>query len=141
MRRKVLEALHADAPPVGAYDHADRCSPADGRRLAPISVYRALDFLVEQGFAHRLAVAERLCRLPHGHGADEVVAFLICEDCGGVDEDSSPAIAEGRRSDRSAAKRFIRRASGARDRRPLRPLPGPGPCRVSATPCDNRTAA
>ena len=28
----------------------------------------------------------------HGHGANEVVAFLICEVCGGVDEDSSPAM-------------------------------------------------
>ncbi len=92
IRRKALEALHADHRPVGAYDLADRISPAGGRRLAPISIYRALDFLVEQGFVHRLSSRNAYVACLHGHGADEVVAFLICEVCGGVDEDSSPAM-------------------------------------------------
>ncbi len=90
IRRKALEALHADHRPVGAYDLADRISPAGGRRLAPISIYRALDFLVEQGFVHRLSSRNAYLACLHGHGAGEVVAFLICESCGGVDEDSSP---------------------------------------------------
>lgn len=92
IRRKALEALHGDHRPIGAYDLADRMSPAGGRRLAPISVYRALDFLVEQGFVHRLSSRNAYVACLHGHGADEVVAFLICETCGGVDEDSSPAM-------------------------------------------------
>ena len=92
IRAKALEALHADHRPVGAYDLADRISPAGGRRLAPISIYRALDFLVEQGFVHRLSSRNAYVACLHGHGADEVVAFLICEVCGGVDEDSSPAM-------------------------------------------------
>src|SRR6478752_7758518 len=83
---------HADHRPVGAYDLADRISPAGGRRLAPISIYRALDFLVEQGFVHRLSSKNAYIACLHGHGANEVVAFLICESCGGVDEDSSPAM-------------------------------------------------
>jgi Fur family zinc uptake transcriptional regulator len=92
IRRKALEALHADHRPVGAYDLADRISPPGGRRLAPISVYRALDFLVEQGFVHRLSSRNAYIACLHGHGAGDVVAFLICEVCGGVDEDSSPAM-------------------------------------------------
>lgn len=92
IRRQALEALHADHRPVGAYDLADRISPAGGRRLAPISIYRALDFLVEQGFVHRLSSKNAYIACLHGHGANEVVAFLICEVCGGVDEDSSPAM-------------------------------------------------
>ena len=92
IRAKALQALHADHRPVGAYDLADRISPAGGRRLAPISIYRALDFLVEQGFVHRLSSRNAYVACLHGHGADEVVAFLICEACGGVDEDSSPAM-------------------------------------------------
>lgn len=92
IRRQALEALHADHRPVGAYDLADRISPAGGRRLAPISIYRALDFLVEQGFVHRLSSKNAYVACLHGHGAHEVVAFLICEVCGGVDEDSSPAM-------------------------------------------------
>ena len=89
IRRKALEALHADHKPVGAYDLADRISPEGGRRLAPISIYRALDFLVEQGFVHRLSSKNAFIACPHGHGTDDVVAFLICESCGGVDEDCS----------------------------------------------------
>lgn len=92
IRRKTLEALYADHRPVGAYDLADRISPPGGRRLAPISIYRALDFLVEQGFVHRLSSRNAFIACPHGHGADEAVAFLICEVCGGVDEDASPAM-------------------------------------------------
>ncbi len=92
IRRQALEALHADHRPVGAYDLADRISPAGGRRLAPISIYRALDFLVEQGFVHRLSSKNAYIACLHGHGADDVVAFLICEACGGVDEDSSSAM-------------------------------------------------
>ena len=92
IRRQALEALHADHRPIGAYDLADRISPAGGRRLAPISIYRALDFLVEQGFVHRLSSRNAYIACLHGHGANEVVAFLICESCGGVDEDSSPAM-------------------------------------------------
>lgn len=92
IRRKALEALHADHKPVGAYDLADRISPEGGRRLAPISIYRALDFLVEQGFVHRLSSKNAYLACLHGHGANEVVAFLICEACGGVDEDASPAM-------------------------------------------------
>ena len=92
IRRKALEAPHGDHRPVGAYDLADRVSPPGGRRLAPISIYRALDFLVEQGFVHRLSSRNAYVACMHGHGADDVVAFLICEACGGVDEDSSPAM-------------------------------------------------
>ena len=44
IRRKVLEALYATHKPLGAYDLAEMLGPK-GRRLAPITVYRALDFL------------------------------------------------------------------------------------------------
>ena len=57
-----------------------------GRRLAPITIYRALDFLIAQGLAHRLASRNAYVACPHGHRPQDLVAFLICEDCGGVDE-------------------------------------------------------
>ena len=65
IRRKVLEALHATHKPLGAYDLAEILGPK-GRRLAPITVYRALDFLMEQGLVRRLAsqnayIASRQC--------------------------------------------------------------------------------
>jgi Fur family transcriptional regulator, zinc uptake regulator len=93
MRRGVLETLYATHRPLGAYDIIEVLAERDGRRLAPITIYRALDFLLEQGFAHRLASRNAFIACPHGHAADDLVAFLICETCGGVDEMSSSGVA------------------------------------------------
>ncbi len=94
MRREVLEALYATHRPLGAYDIAEVLARKDGRRLAPITIYRALDFLLDQGLAHRLATRNAFVACPHGHGAGDMVAFLICETCGGVDEMSSSGLAD-----------------------------------------------
>ena len=92
MRREVLETLYATHRPLGAYDIAEVLARKDGRRLAPITIYRALDFLLEQGLAHRLASRNAFVACPHDHGTGDVVAFLICEHCGGVDEMSSTGV-------------------------------------------------
>lgn len=92
IRRDVLEVLYTDHRPLGAYDLVEGLSRLKARRIAPISVYRALDFLVEQGLVHRLSTRNAYIACTHGHGAHETVAFLICETCGGVDEDSSPGV-------------------------------------------------
>ena len=93
IRREVLEALLATHRPLGAYDIADRLAErkaASGRRrLAPISVYRALDFLIEEGLVHRLASRNAFTACPHDHTGHDPVAFLICDACGGVDEMAS----------------------------------------------------
>jgi Fur family zinc uptake transcriptional regulator len=57
--------------------------------MAPITVYRALDFLIEQGLAHRLASQNAYIATIHGDGSHEATAFLICEECGDVKEASS----------------------------------------------------
>ena len=93
IRRTVLEALCSSHKPLGAYELADMLAP-NARRMAPITVYRALDFLMEQGLAHRLASRNAFIACPHGHGPHEVVAFLICEACGGVDEMSSAGLSD-----------------------------------------------
>jgi Fur family transcriptional regulator, zinc uptake regulator len=80
----------ADHTALGAYELMERVSRREGRRLAPISVYRALDFLVEGGLVHRLSSCNAFIACPHGHAMDEPVAFLICQSCGGVDETSTP---------------------------------------------------
>ena len=52
-RRKVLAALAESHVPASAYEVIDRLA-RDGPRPAPVSVYRALEFLVDNGFAHRI---------------------------------------------------------------------------------------
>lgn len=94
LRRQVFEVL-AHAPGVlGAYDIIDALARSGGRRLAPISIYRALDFLLEAGLAHRLASRNAFVACPHRHGADDVVAFLICDRCGKVQEATSDVVGE-----------------------------------------------
>lgn len=94
IRRAVLEALYATHRPVGAYDLIEMLGQRGKRRLAPITVYRALDFLLAEGFAHKLASRNAFLACPHFHAPGEMVVFLICDQCGGVDEVASPDLAK-----------------------------------------------
>ncbi|HRF43681.1 MAG TPA: Fur family transcriptional regulator [Candidatus Competibacteraceae bacterium] len=84
LRRRVLEIIWNHSSPLGAYAILDVLRN-DGRQGAPPTVYRALDFLLEQGFIHRLASLNVFtgCRQPGAHHSGQ---FLICRDCGQVDE-------------------------------------------------------
>jgi Fur family zinc uptake transcriptional regulator len=93
IRRQVLATLYGTHRPLGAYDLAEQLAPK-GRRLAPITVYRALDFLIEQRLVHRLVSLNAYVACPYAHSDGKPVAFLICEACGGVDEIEQPALAE-----------------------------------------------
>jgi Fur family zinc uptake transcriptional regulator len=95
IRAAVVQAL-AEAPqPMGAYDLIDALAGQGFRRLAPISVYRALDFLMQAGLVHKLQSRNAFVACPHQHGADDVVVFMICEDCNRVEEAVSPVVTEG----------------------------------------------
>jgi Fur family zinc uptake transcriptional regulator len=91
-RRRALDVLEAAGKPLGAYDMMELLG-RDGRRPAPISVYRALDFLVEHGYVHRLASRNAFLACAHRHTAHDPVAFLICDNCGRVDEATSQRLA------------------------------------------------
>lgn len=94
LRREVLEAVAVSGKAQGAYDIAERLS-APGRRVAPVSVYRALDFLMEQGLVHRIASRNAFIPCAHDHAPGGGVIFLICRICGGVDEASSEELEDG----------------------------------------------
>lgn len=84
MRRRVLEILLEDHSALGAYDVLRRLTD-DGAAPQPPVAYRALDFLVANGFAHRIEKknAYVACSAPgEGHRA----AFLLCRACGAVAE-------------------------------------------------------
>jgi Fur family transcriptional regulator, zinc uptake regulator len=91
-RRRILELLTREGRPLGAYEMIDRVAEATGKRPAPISIYRALDFLLENSLIHRLASRNAYLACGHGHAAKEPIVFLICEVCGEVVEASSPAM-------------------------------------------------
>ena len=91
-RRRVLDILTKANRPVGAYELMDLMASADGKRPAPISVYRALGFLLDHGLAHRLESKNAFVFCGHRHAAEEPVVFLICEQCGEVKEATSAAL-------------------------------------------------
>jgi len=90
-RRQVLEALLSDHRPVGAYEIMDRLA-AHGPRPAPITVYRALDFLLQAGMVHRIASRNAFVACIRNHAAGDSVVFLLCERCGAVGEAKSDAV-------------------------------------------------
>lgn len=92
IRREVLEHLAASPAPIGAYDLIERMHRASGRRPAPISVYRVLDFLLEAGLAHRIESRNAYVACGHRHSADALVVFMICDHCGCVTEASGAPV-------------------------------------------------
>jgi Fur family transcriptional regulator, zinc uptake regulator len=93
IRRRVLEALSASHQPLGAYELIDRLA-SRGARPAPITIYRALDFLREQGLVHRIESRNAFIACGQEHGSGDPVVFLICEKCGTVGEAASAAVAD-----------------------------------------------
>jgi Fur family zinc uptake transcriptional regulator len=108
LRRQVLRLVLASPQPLGAYALLDLLRAARPG-AAPPTVYRALDFLQEQGLVHRV---ERLNAFvgcagpePHahcGHGHDHPHQFLICGRCGATaeicDDRVAAAVAEAARA-------------------------------------------
>jgi Fur family zinc uptake transcriptional regulator len=89
MRKDVLSVL-ADSPkPLGAYDIIAALPERKGRKPAPILVYRALDFLIEAGFVHRIQSRNAFFACVHGHKPSDLVVLMICENCGCASESGS----------------------------------------------------
>ena len=92
IRRKVLDELLGSHKPLGAYEIIDRLAQR-GARPAPITAYRALEFLRENGLVHRIESRNAFIACVHTHPVGELVVFLICEHCGAVGEASSAELA------------------------------------------------
>ncbi len=80
LRRRVLEIVLAADRPLGAYDVLDILAEERGR-VAPPTVYRSLDFLLEQGLVHKVLsvngfVACSEAARPHA------AELFICRLCG-----------------------------------------------------------
>jgi Fur family zinc uptake transcriptional regulator len=122
-RRRVLEALAVSHAPVGAYDIIERLATT-GPRPAPITVYRALSFLTENGLAHRIERLNAFVACARPHDAARPLVFLICERCGQVGE--VPADEVGIDVQRTCAAAGFRPRSAS--------LEILGHCRVCAVP-------
>lgn len=90
IRRRVLELVWQRHAPVGAYDILSALKKSEGA-LAPPTVYRALEFLLEAGLIHRIDALNAFIACEH---PDELHTgqFLVCRNCSRVAELDDPAI-------------------------------------------------
>lgn len=82
-RRRVYELLLQAGGPVKAYDLMELYRA--GKPAKPPTVYRALEFLEQLGYVHRIASLNAYLACGDGDPA-HAAAFLICECCGSVQE-------------------------------------------------------
>ena len=60
LRKRVLELVWQSHKPLGAYDILEVLSREDGRRAAPPTVYRGLDFFIREWFDSSAGFAQCL---------------------------------------------------------------------------------
>ncbi len=89
VRKRVVEILLHEHRALGAYDILDRLR-AEGLGSQPPVAYRALDFLVSHGFAHKIERLNAFVACAHP-GEVHDPAFLICRKCDGVAEAQTKA--------------------------------------------------
>jgi Fur family zinc uptake transcriptional regulator len=89
-RRDVLDCVAQNHLAVGAYDIIERMA-VRGPRPAPITVYRALDFLEAHGLVHKIESRNAFVACTHPHEG-QPAAMLLCEGCGLVVELDVPVV-------------------------------------------------
>jgi Fur family zinc uptake transcriptional regulator len=91
----VLEEVASSHKAIGAYEVLERLASRDKRRLAPISVYRALDALVAAGLVHRLESRNAFFACHSAHASHRRHIVLACGTCGTVAEMAAPDVFAG----------------------------------------------
>ena len=89
-RRDVLDCVAQSHSAVGAYDIIERMA-SRGPRPAPITIYRALDFLEAHGLVHKIESRNAFIACSHPHEG-QPAAMLVCEQCGLVAELDAPQV-------------------------------------------------
>ncbi len=81
LRRQVLALIWSGHRPLGAYDILTKLADERGGKAQPPTVYRALEFLQEQGLVHRVQSLNAFvgCNLPEENHRGQL---LLCRSCG-----------------------------------------------------------
>jgi Fur family zinc uptake transcriptional regulator len=80
-RAGVVAILAAMPGPLGAYAIIEALARRENKPIAPPTVYRALDFLLEHGFVHRVESRNAFARCAH-FGHEHRCLLMTCETCG-----------------------------------------------------------
>ena len=89
-RRRVLELIWQSHRPSGAYELLEQLA-SDGRKPSPPTVYRALDFLLENALIHRVTSRNAYvgCTRP---GDRHMAQIFVCDRCGVAVEQADAAL-------------------------------------------------
>lgn len=113
LRRRVLELLMEQHGPAKAYDLLPLID--EDKQAKPPTIYRALDFLVRLGLAHRIESLNAFVACDIVACARSTI-FLICDGCGAAEEfDAGHALidlSEAAKRDGFEIRRTMIEASG-----------------------------
>lgn len=79
-QQAVLTALKGADKPLTAYDVLGLPAIRKAGMKAPLTIYRALDKLIDRGLVHRIESLNAFVHCDHGPH-DHATGFLICTDC------------------------------------------------------------
>lgn len=82
IRAGILRLIAQAGQPIKAYDLLAKVSQGEGEgAAAPPTVYRALDFLLANGFIHKLASVNAFVACHHPSAEQHTPPFLLCTRC------------------------------------------------------------
>ena len=90
-RREAYRAMLEQDKPLSAYELIAVLEELKGKKIAPLTVYRHLDFLIRVGLVHRLESTHSYVACVHPDHAHET-HYLLCSECGSADEVESRAL-------------------------------------------------
>ncbi|GLR71822.1 transcriptional repressor [Agaribacter marinus] len=90
IRARVYELLLQQGGSIGAYDLLDKLRETE-ENAKPPTVYRALDFFLNLGLVHKVESTNTF-KACHHFGCSHPVQFLICDECGDVQEIQSKGV-------------------------------------------------
>lgn len=91
IREHVYRALLLASQPVGAYDILETLDGVGAQK--PPTVYRALDWLIDMGLAHRIATVSKYVATPI-QTPEQPIAYLLCRECGQAETIDAGPLAE-----------------------------------------------
>lgn len=91
-RKQILQTLLSEAQPVSPYELAKSMSKGSDKKAVVASIYRVLTYLEEHNVVHKLSSVHKyhLCQQMNNCCEQKRVMFLICQQCGRVDELPAP---------------------------------------------------
>lgn len=92
-RQEVLRLMAQQPGAISAYDLLDLLRVSEPQAKPP-TVYRALDFLLEQGFIHRVESNNSYVLCHHIEESSHTSALFICDRCGQVTERQTEGVEE-----------------------------------------------